>query len=83
MQLTSKCTVFLNEIICNKPIILAHLSQSLIHVGELKDTLIVLLLKTTHPLSPLINSPDSIAHIKDLAYLSDYGVIRTCLGGAM
>ena len=49
----------------------------------LKDTLIVLLAKTTHPLSPLINSPDSIAHIKGLTYLSDYGVIRTCLGGAM
>ena len=51
--------------------------------SSLKDTLIVLLAKTTHPLSPLINSPDSIAHIKDLTYLSDYGVIRTCLGGAM
>ena len=49
----------------------------------IKDTLIVLLAKTTHPLSPLINSPDSIGNIKGLTYLSDYGVIRICLGGAM
>ena len=52
-------------------------------VSSFKDTLIVLLAKTTHPSSPLINSPDSIAHIKDLTYLSDNGIIRICLGGAM
>ena len=48
-----------------------------------KDTLIVLLAKTTHLLSPLINSPDSKGNIKGLTYLNDYGVIRICLGGAM
>ena len=35
-----------------------------------------------HPLSPPINSPDNIAHIKGITYLSDYGVIMVCLGGA-
>ena len=29
-----------------------------------------------------INSPDIIAHIKGLSYLSDYMVIRASLGGA-
>ena len=29
-----------------------------------------------------INSPDIIAHIKGLSYLSDYMVIRATLGGA-
>ena len=29
-----------------------------------------------------INSPDIIAHIKGLSYLSDYRVIRVSLGGA-
>ena len=29
-----------------------------------------------------INSPDIIAHIKGLSYLSDYRVIRASLGGA-
>ena len=33
--------------------------------------------------SSSINSPDSIANIKGLSYLSDYEVIRVCLGGAM
>ena len=48
-----------------------------------KDTLIVLLAKTTLPLSPQINSPGCTAHMKGLTYLNDYGFIRTCLGGAM
>ena len=34
------------------------------------------------PLSPPINSPDSIANIKGISTLSDYEVNRICLGGA-
>ena len=46
-----------------------------------KNRLFVLLGKTILPLSPQINSPDSTVLIKGLSYLSDYGVIRVCLGG--
>ena len=48
----------------------------------LKDTNFCLLACGGHPLSPPINSPDNIAHIKGITYLSDYGVIMVCLGGA-
>ena len=52
-------------------------------VFVLKDTDFCLLACGGHPLSPPINSPDNIAHIKGiLTYLSDYGVIMVCLGGA-
>ena len=47
----------------------------------LKDTDFCLLACGGHPLSPPINSPDNIAHIKGITYLSDYGVIMVCLGG--
>ena len=50
--------------------------------NSLKDTDFCLLACGGHPLSPPINSPDNIAHIKGITYLSDYGVIMVCLGGA-
>ena len=49
---------------------------------DLKDTDFCLLACGGHPLSPPINSPDNTAHIKGITYLSDYGVIMVCLGGA-
>ena len=48
----------------------------------IKDTDFCLLACGGHPLSPPIDSPDNIAHIKGITYLSDYGVIMVCLGGA-
>ena len=48
----------------------------------IKDTDFCLLACGGHPLSPPINSPDNIAHIKGITYLSDYGAIMVCLGGA-
>ena len=47
-----------------------------------KDTDFCLLACGGHPLSTPINSPDNTAHIKGITYLSDYGVIIICLGGA-
>ena len=60
--------------------LLAHLSQRLI--GELKETRFALYACGGLPSLLPINSPDIIAHIKGLSYLSDYRVIRASLGGA-
>ena len=58
----------------------------IVHVAArgfvVKDTDFCLLACGGHPLSPPIDSPDNIAHIKGITYLSDYGVIMVCLGGA-
>ena len=53
-----------------------------IYFPTIKDTDFCLLACGGHPLSPPIDSPDNIAHIKGITYLSDYGVIMVCLGGA-